>query len=155
MPEARFLVVGDGSMRAELQSQARALALDKCMLFLGMRSDVSALLSAMDVLVFSSLWEGLPVALLEGMAAGLPIVATKVGGIPSVVQDGTTGILVSPADAVELANGILGLLRSDQLAKQMGTAGQQRVRAKFSEREMAERITGLYTRLLAGEAPRP
>jgi glycosyltransferase involved in cell wall biosynthesis len=149
IPQARFLIVGDGVLRTALEQQAQQLSIADRVLFLGVRSDMPALFNAMDILAFSSLWEGLPVALLEGMAAGLPAVATRVGGIPSVVQDGQTGLLVSPADSKELADAIINLLQHPQLARTMGAAGRQRVRAHFSEQMMVDQITDLYERLLS------
>jgi glycosyltransferase involved in cell wall biosynthesis len=154
VPKARFLVVGDGTLRTALEQQAEQLGVADHALFLGMRSDIPNLLSAMDILVFSSLWEGLPIALLEGMAARLPVVATRAGGMSSVVHDGQTGLLVSPADPDELADAITTLIQHPQLAHAMGTAGQQRVRTQYSEQAMVDQVTDLYERLLSDKGLR-
>jgi glycosyltransferase involved in cell wall biosynthesis len=146
-PEARFLIVGDGSLREELASRARALDLLPSVIFCGIRKDIPAVLAVMDVLVFSSRWEGLPVALLEGMAAGLPIVSTAVGGIPGVVIENETALLVSPGNPVELAKACLALLHNKELAGKFGEAGRKRVFEKYSIQAMISCTIELYRKL--------
>lgn len=98
VPRARFLVVGDGEERARLEARSTALGVDDVVRFLGARTDVPRLLSATDVFVHPSLYEALPTSVLEAMAAGLPVVATDVGGIPELVSVERTGLLVPPGD---------------------------------------------------------
>ena len=110
-PAARFLIVGDGALRGELAGLARQLQVDHACTFVGERSDVYDLVGAMDVFVLPSLDEGIPMALLEAMALGKPVVATAVGGVPEVVADHTTGVLVRPRDAHALSEACLELVR--------------------------------------------
>jgi glycosyltransferase involved in cell wall biosynthesis len=147
LPEGRFLIVGDGSLREELVSRARALDLLPAVLFCGIRNDIPAVLAALDLLVFSSRWEGLPVTLLEGMAAGLPIVSTAVGGVPGVVVENKTALLVSQGSPEELAKACLALLKNKALAGQLGAAGRQRVLEKYSIQSMISCTIELYRKL--------
>lgn len=148
LPQARFLIVGDGPLRAELEAQARQLGLERAVIFTGLRSDIPALLSAMDVLVFSSRWEGLPVTLLEGMAAARPVAATAVDGIRTVSIAEETAVLVPPADPAALAQACIRLGSDSQLRRRMGQAGRARVVERYSIDAMIDRITDLYTGLL-------
>src|SRR5206468_11016146 len=100
---ARFLVVGDGEERKRLEEQATRLGLRQAVVFLGARDDVPRLLAAADVYVHPSLFEALPTSLLEAMATGLPVVATRVGGVPEIVAHGRTGLLVEAGRPDELA----------------------------------------------------
>jgi glycosyltransferase involved in cell wall biosynthesis len=102
--------------------------------------------------VFSSLWEGLPVALLEGMAAGLPIVATSVGGIPGVIDDGVSGFLVPSSDAGALAQACIRLVETPRLREKMGLAGQSHVQINYSMNGMVEKTADLYQSLLVNGA---
>jgi glycosyltransferase involved in cell wall biosynthesis len=117
-------------------------------LFLGRRDDIPALLAQCDVCVLPSLSEGLPLAVLEAMAAGKPVVACAVGGVPELVADGQTGLLVPPADPQALAAAIRGLLSDPVLARQLAAAGQARVLQDFSIGAMVARITAIYEELL-------
>jgi glycosyltransferase involved in cell wall biosynthesis len=148
VPKARFLIVGDGPLRTALEVQAHELGLSGVLTFTGMRKDIPDVLAALDVLVFSSLWEGLPVALLEGMAAAKPVVATNVGGIPDVVLPDKTALLVRPSDADALAQACLKLVTDDKLRHTMGHLGLERVRAHYSMHVMVDRTASLYTKLL-------
>lgn len=149
LPDAHLLLVGDGDLKPELVSQARSLELAQTVTFAGHRTDIPEILSAVDLLVLPSLWEGLPNALLEAMAAGLPVVATAVGGTPEVVVDGVTGFLVPPRDPQALADAILRLLRDPELRQRMGEAGRARVAAHFSIEQMVHKTEALYEQLLA------
>ncbi len=148
LPQARFLVIGDGPLREELEAQTRQLGLEEAVIFTGLRSDIPALLAAMDVLVFSSRWEGLPVTLLEGMAAARPVAATAVDGIRTVSLPGETALLVPPADPQALAQACLRLGNDPQLARRMGQAGRARVVEHYSIDAMIDRITHEYSSLL-------
>lgn len=147
-PHVRLLLVGDGPLRAELERQAAALDISETVIFTGAQKDVPAILSALDVLVLPSLAEGLSNVLLEAMAAGLPVVATAVGGTPELVIDGETGRLVPPQDAASLAQAIQQLLANPAQARQMGQAGRQRVQAHFTIRQMVRQTEQLYETLL-------
>ena len=146
-PEARFLIVGDGPLRAELVEQARALKLDEAVIFTGLRSDIPALMAALDVLVFSSRWEGLPVTLLEGMAAARPIVSTAVGGVPGVVGDGDSALLVPAGISSVLADAVVRVLRDPALARKLSAAARARVREKYSLDSMLNQTLALYEEL--------
>jgi glycosyltransferase involved in cell wall biosynthesis len=147
-PQARFLIVGDGPLRKDLEFQAQKNGLGNALIFTGLRNDIPAVLAALDVLVFSSLWEGLPVALLEGMAAARPIVAAAVGGIPEVVLPDKSALLVPPGDAVALAQACLRLASSSAARRTMGQAGLERVVARYSIDAMIDRTAALYAKLL-------
>lgn len=147
-PTARFLIVGHGDLRGTLEEQATSLGMAKAVVFAGLRKDVPAVMAAIDLLVFSSRWEGLPVALLEGMAARCAVVATAVGGVPGVVVDGTTGLLVPPADPAALAQACLRLLADRQMIARMGQAGRARVEARYSIDSMVRQTAEVYEQIL-------
>ncbi|RJP46340.1 MAG: glycosyltransferase, partial [Anaerolineaceae bacterium] len=147
LPKARFLVVGDGGLRESLVGQARSLGLDEAVIFAGLRSDIPAVMAALDVLVFSSRWEGLPVTLLEGMAAARPIVSTAVGGVPGVVGDGESALLVPAGMASVLADAVIRVLRDPALARKLSAAARERVREKYSLDSMLDRTLALYEEL--------
>jgi len=135
-PDLRLLVVGDGAERATLEDHARRLGIDEAAVFTGFRTDVTDLLRAADIFVLPSLLEGMPHAVLEAMAVGLPVVASAVGGVPEVVAHGDTGLLVSAGDAGLLRGAIGRLLAEPELAAQMGRAGLERVRTSFTMERM-------------------
>jgi glycosyltransferase involved in cell wall biosynthesis len=148
LPQARFVVVGDGPLREELMSQAQTLGLGSNIIFCGIRQDIPAVMSALDILVISSKWEGLPVTLLEGMAAHLPIVATAVGGIANVVADGESALLVPPQDYSALAAACLKMLQTPALSQALADAGYACVKSQFSLEAMIARTLNLYEELL-------
>jgi glycosyltransferase involved in cell wall biosynthesis len=150
VPETHFLIVGDGPLRKSLEDLANSLDLGHVVIFCGARRDIRAIYSALDILVFSSRWEGLPVALLEGMAAELPIVATAVGGIPGTLKDQMMGYLVPPADTVALANACLQLVKNPEMRRKMGTAGYEHVKSNYSVDTMVNATFKLYQTLLQG-----
>ena len=118
------------------------------MFFLGERADVPALLQTANLVVVPSRWEGLPMAALEAMAAGKPIIATSVGGLAEIIEDGVTGFLVPPEDPKRLAESIASLLRSTDMATCVGTRAREFVQTHFSIDLMTDRILGLYGELL-------
>jgi glycosyltransferase involved in cell wall biosynthesis len=150
-PNTHFLFVGDGTLRPELQAQTDALGLSDKIHFLGSRRDVSELLTASDLFVLPSLWEGMSMALLEAMSAAKPIVATAVSGTDQVMIHEETGILVPPGDAAELARAIVGLLSDPARARGMGEAARRRVEANFSMEKQAAEYLALYGHLLQKE----
>ncbi len=144
-PETRFILVGDGSLSGELQSRVADLG-DRFQ-FLGLRHDVPDLMAAMDVCVVPSLNEGMGRVLLEAGAAGAPVVASNVGGIPEILRDGDTGILVAPRDAKGIADEIL-TLRDDSALRQRMSEMAQRVSGDYSIEHMVERIEAVYETLI-------
>jgi sugar transferase (PEP-CTERM/EpsH1 system associated) len=148
IPFARLLLVGDGALRAELEAQACALGVSDAVIFAGTRPDVAEILAALDVFVLSSLWEGMPNAVMEAMAAGLPVVATAVGGVPELVVDGVTGLLVPPRDADGLSEAMCCLLRDPARRRTMGQAGRKRVRQHFTVERMVRQTESLYEELV-------
>lgn len=142
------LLVGEGSARQEIEQEIRRLGLEEVIFLLGRQDDVRALLKNCDVFILPSIWEGASLALLEAMAAGLPVVATSTGGTPELVDEGVTGILVPPSDSAALATAIERLLGSSELRKQMGAAGSKRVNEKFRIERTVDQISALYAGLL-------
>ena len=148
LQQGHGVVVGDGPERARLEAIAGQLELAERVQFVGHQRDVRPWLAALDVFVLSSDWEGMSNALLEAMAAGLPVVATRVGGNPEVVVDGVTGLLVPPSDPDALAEAIVRLLRDPALRRRMGRAGRRRVEEHFNIEETVRRTEEVYTTLL-------
>ncbi len=143
-PDARFIVIGDGPLRAALEDDARRLGLDAQVRFTGNQSDMIAALSGSDALVLSSAWEGLPMALLEAMAAARPVVATAVGEIPLVLRHETDGLVVPPGQPESLAAAMQTLIDDPARARAMGLSGRERVTKSYDARAMHERIFALY-----------
>lgn len=149
IPAATFVLAGDGPRRGELEELARRLGItDRC-LFLGERDDIPALLAATDIFVLPSRFEGLPVSVLEAMAAERPVVATAVGGTDEAVVDGETGLLVPPGDPVALAAAIRRLRDEPEFARRLATAGRTRVEEKFSVEATASAVMDVYDRVAA------
>jgi len=133
-----------GAYRSSLEREATELGVADRVRFLGRREDVPALLAAADALVLPSSIEGLPLVVLEAMAARRPVVATAVGGTPEAVVDGETGMLVPPGDIDALVRAIDAVLGDPELARRLGEAGERRVRERFDAEATAQRILGLY-----------
>lgn len=148
VPSARLLLVGEGSLRPVLEADARTLGVADRVGIVGVRSDVAAFLAAADLVVVPSLNEGMGRVLVEAMALGRPVVATRVGGIPAVVADGETGALVPPDDPPALALAVSELLKDPGLRQQMGEAGYLRAE-QFSLPVMESLLLELYRRLCA------
>ena len=147
-PDVHFLVVGDGANKKELEDQASGLGLGRRIVFTGFRSDVPDLLSEVAISVLPSLSEGTSNTLLESMAAGVPVVATSVGGNPEVIEDGVSGLLVTPRDADALAGAIGRLLDDEGLTVRLGQAGMRRVSELFSIEGSVHETEHLYQRLV-------
>jgi glycosyltransferase involved in cell wall biosynthesis len=154
-PECRFLIVGDGPQRAMLEALAGELGLAGVVHFLGTRADVPQLLALMDVFVLTSKMEANPVSILEAMACGKPVVATRVGSVPETVLEGRTGFLVAPGSADEVAAKVLELLGDPGRAAALGQVGREEVVAHWSIGRMVEgyqeMLTGIYRRKAAEE----
>ena len=147
-PEVRFLLVGDGPLAGDLEQRARALELADVVHFSGLQEDVRPFLSAMDVFMLSSLFEGLPLALLEAMSMERGVVATSVGGIPEVVRHGENGFLVEPRRPEALAEFASRLLARPDTKDRMGALARQTIESGFSLRRMTEQLEATYTELL-------
>jgi len=150
---ARLTIVGDGGDRGAVEEAIAETGLEG-VLMLGERDDVLDHLAVSDVFVLSSLSEGLPMSVLEAMAAGLPLVLTRVGGMPELVAEGDNGRLVPPGDPAALAEAIDALARDVALRRAYGAASRKRVEETFALRRFQEEHVRLYERLLAGHPPR-
>ncbi|MEY2513104.1 MAG: hypothetical protein QOJ89_462 [bacterium] len=157
-PGLRVVIAGDGAERARLRALAAELGLGDTLLMLGARGDVPDVLQALDVAVASSDFEGSPLSVMEYMEAGLPVVATDVGGVAQIVHDGVHGVLVPRRDPLALAGAIEGLLADPRRRRELGAAGRERRRAEFDLGVMVARIEQIYEQLNAardGGAPVP
>jgi glycosyltransferase involved in cell wall biosynthesis len=150
LPDARVAIAGRGAEEQPLRQLAVELGLADRVHLLGLRDDVGTVLAAGDVFVQPSLSEGLPLAVLEAMASGLPVVATRVGGVHEAVADGTTGFLVPPGDPAALAAALARVLESPDRGAALGSAGRARVEAEFSVARMADHYRSLYAALCEG-----
>lgn len=148
IPAARFLIVGDGELRPTLEQQTAALGLADAVHFLGWRADIDRLYADIDVVALTSRNEGSPVALIEAMAAGVPVVSTEVGGVADVVQHGVTGLLAPMDDVDGVANHILTLLAAPDLRRTMGQHGRTRVAATYGAERLLRDIETLYEDLV-------
>jgi len=152
-PLSRFTLAGDGPLHAELEAEAERLGISEQVRFLGTVPDTSELLARCDLFVLPSLWEGMPLSLLEAMAAGRPAVATAVSGSAELILDEETGLLVPAGDAMALAVAMARLLQNPHAAEAMGTRAKDRVRREFSLERMVESTHALYCNLLAELEP--
>jgi glycosyltransferase involved in cell wall biosynthesis len=147
VPDARFVILGDGELRPALEEQIRHKHLERHVFLAGFRADVPELMKDFDVFALSSIQEGLCTSLVDAMAAAKPAVATAVGGVPEVVADGETGFLVPPRDHPALAEKIVRLLTDEPLRRRMGEAGLARARRLFTVERMVEQTAAVYERL--------
>ena len=147
-PKVRFVLIGMGVRQKELEARARALSIEKHVLFLGSRQDVPDILSCMEISVLPSLGEGFSNAILESMAAGLPMVATDVGGNREAIIDGETGFIVPPGDPDTLADRLIRLLEDPALGKRMGRAGRLRIEDNFTHDRMVRETERYYDEVL-------
>jgi len=147
VPDARFVIAGEGELRPALERQIREHHLEKHVMLAGFRPDVLSLHKAFDIFVMSSITEGLGTSLLDAMASGKPVVATTTGGIPEVVVDGVTGSLVPPRDHEAMAAALVKLLKDPALRERLGKAGLARARQKFSADRMLHQTLRVYQRV--------
>jgi glycosyltransferase involved in cell wall biosynthesis len=152
LPDAQLVVAGIGSLHAQLNREIQNLGLENSVHLLGLRNDVADLLAACDLFVSASRWEGLPVSVLEAMAAGKPVVATRVGDLPQVVSDGM-GVLVPPGDPAQLADALWKVLADPGCAAAYGTAAREHVLQEYSASRWLDRLLALYERVIRD--PRP
>ncbi len=151
-PCARLVIVGEGEERPHIEALVGELKLEERVTLLGLRTDIPALLAAADVFLLSSVSEGIPLTLIEAMAAGLPCVSTRVGGTAEVVIDEKCGLLCRAADPSDLAAKLRRLLASAELRVQFGEAGRIRSRERFSDRQMHAAYGALYQELISSVA---
>lgn len=148
IPDALFVFVGDGLARTSLERQSAALGLTDRVLFLGYRQDIPTLLANCDLFVLPSLYEGLPLALLEAMAAGKPVISSDIEGTRELIVNGVHGVLVAPANPQALGQAIQHLLATPLIAQKLALAGQARVQEKFSVQTMTQQVVQVYEQLL-------
>ena len=147
-PRVRFIVAGeDDEAREYLQGMADGLGLSKAVIFLGYRVDILQVMSAFDVIVLASLFEGLPRTLMEGMALGKPAVGTNVDGIGELIVNDECGVLVDPENPHQLAEAITELLNNERKGKEMGLAARARIAEHFDAKKMAEETGAVYEEL--------
>jgi len=154
-PSVRFVIGGTGPLEGELKTKIRELRLESYVKMAGFVSDVPGFLANLDVYVLSSDYEGLPLAVLEAMGAGLPVVSTAVGGVPEAVVDGLNGILVPPRQPKALAQAIVRFLVDPDMGRTMGIAGRERAEELFDAKVMAEKTVNVYRRLVARKRRHP
>lgn len=147
--DAVFLWVGDGPLRASLEADAARRGLSEHVRFLGRRDDVADLIAASDLFVLPSLFEGLPLAMLEALQAALPVVATRAPGTAEVFEPDEAAELVPPGDANALARAILRVMNDPDLADELADRGQRLARRHYTARRMGEETYALYRRLLS------
>ena len=147
IPDARFVILGEGELREHLEHLVREHHLEKHVLLPGFRTDVIGCIKGFDLFVMSSVTEGLGTSLLDAMACRKAIVGTRAGGIPEVVDEGRTGLLVEPRDPRQLADAIIRLIQDEAMRKRMADAGYARVRERFTVERMVADTAAVYARL--------
>jgi glycosyltransferase involved in cell wall biosynthesis len=155
VPETRYLVVGDGPHKVVLEALAEKIGVAHRVIFAGLRTDVADILAASDLFVLPSLNDALPTVLIEAMAAGLPIVATSIGGIPEMVAPQVNGLLVPPGAPDALAQACCQLIRSPDRARRLGVQGRRIAEQRFDIKIHAGRLAALYDKQIAQRLARP
>ena len=148
IPNAKFLFVGDGELKSELSEEIKSLDLQKNIFLLGARRDIATTLSCINIFLLPSINEGFGMVLIEAMAAKKPVIATNVGGIPEVVIDGKTGILVPPKDPEAFSSAIINLYNNPELSNRMGLAGYWRTKNNFNIESTVRELENLYCELI-------
>ena len=151
----RFMIVGDGELRSTLEHKARDLGIEDRVIFMGFQNNLQKIYAGLDIIALSSYNEGLPVALIEAMAAGKPVISTDVGGVVDLILDGDNGLLVPSNDPKSLAEATLYLLEHPERRKMMGVAGRKKVYPHFDKKRLVRDIDNLYENLLAGGSSKP
>jgi glycosyltransferase involved in cell wall biosynthesis len=147
VPDARFVIAGEGELRVSLEHQIKHLGLEKHVILAGFRPDILSVHKAFDIFAMSSTTEGLGTSVLDAMACGRPVVGTRAGGIPEVIEDGVTGFLVPPRDHQAMADVIVKLLKDEALRVRMGNAGLSLANARFSAERMVQDTIRVYERI--------
>jgi glycosyltransferase involved in cell wall biosynthesis len=148
LSQLHLIVVGDGELRDDLRSRVDALGLTSRVHFLGARRDLGNILGAIDIFTMPSYWEGLPLSMVLAMGAGLPVVASRVAGIPEVVDHGNSGLLVDPGKADQLSSALAMLVNDRELRSRLGAAAKAFVTPRFGADGYVDSIVSLYDRLL-------
>lgn len=151
VPNAKFVVVGEGPEKEALESLVDQLGIRDNVFIVGRRNDMPSVYASFDLMVLSSRDEGLPMAVLEGMSSGLPWVATAVGDVPKIFQDGKNGMLVPPGDIDSLAAAVISLLQNPEERRRLGEAARTHVKEEFSAERMATSYLDVYHRVLRGK----
>jgi glycosyltransferase involved in cell wall biosynthesis len=150
--QTRFVIVGDGPLRLSLEQQAAELGIASRVRFAGERSDIPAVLAALDVFVMPSHWEGGPYTVIEAMAMARPVVTTNVGMVVDIVRDGEHALVVPPRDSSALARAVQRLLAEDRLRGRLAKGGRRLATERFSEERLVEGVAAVYADVLAGGA---
>lgn len=143
-PEARFIIVGDGEEREQLHAQIEKKKLQNKILFLGYRNDIQNVMSQLDFVVLSSLWEGLPLTPIEAYSVGKTVIGTAVDGTPEIIRDGVDGYLVEPRNPMQLAEKMNELIENPEMRESMGIQAMKRYRDEFSFKKLSERYIAFY-----------
>lgn len=146
-PEARFIIVGDGEEREQLHEQVKIRGLQNKVLFLGYRNDIQNVMSQLDFVVLSSLWEGLPLTPIEAYSVGKTVVGTAVDGTPEIIRDGVDGYLVEPRNPIQLAEKMNELIENPEMRESMGSQAMKRYQDEFSFEKLSERYVAFYEEL--------
>ena len=146
-PEARFIIVGDGEEKEQLHAQVKVKGLQDKVLFLGYRNDIQNVMSQLDFVVLSSLWEGLPLTPIEAYSVGKTVVGTAVDGTPEIICDGVDGYLVEPRNPVQLAKKMNELIENPEMWESMGIQAMKRYQDEFSFEKLSERYIAFYEEL--------
>ena len=140
----RLVIVGDGKLRVTLQNMVTEFGIADSVIFLGQLDDIPSIIARMDLMLLPSKREGFPISILEYMAMGKPVIATRVGGVPEIIKHGYNGILVSPEDPNSLSQAILGYLENRKLFKKLADNGKKTVEEKFSTIPLLKKYESLY-----------
>ena len=147
-PQVSFLLVGQGPLEPDIKAQVKNLHLENNVIFAGFRTDAPRIIGSADVFVLPSQFEGLPIAMLEAMALGRPVIASRVGGVPEVILDGVDGLLIDPLRPDQLAEKLLTVMRTPELREKLSNNAVQKVREHFSVKRMVESTEALYNLVL-------
>jgi glycosyltransferase involved in cell wall biosynthesis len=150
-PHARFLIVGEGPIEKHIREWVKELSLENEVIFTGFREDINEVLASLDILVMSSVAEGVPQVISQALAMGKGVVASSVGGIPELIRNGSTGLLVPPEDGRSIAEACLKLLGDKSLIRRLGQAGKKLIEEKFSLEAMLDKIEQIYSPSLREE----
>lgn len=147
-PDSVLWIIGKGDIRRELENETKKLKIGEKAVFMGERSDIPEILKAIDLFVLPSISEGMPNALMEAMAAGLPVIGSRIDGIKELIEDGRTGWLVEPGNPTQLADKILFVLKNSEIAEKVGKAAKEKVSKDFSVEKMINAFCDFYRKTL-------
>ena len=146
-PEVKFVIVGDGELKNQLHEYVKSKRLQDMFLFLGYRNDIQNVISQLDFIVLSSLWEGLPLTPIEAYSVGKTVIGTAVDGTQEIIRDGVDGYLIEPRNSVQLAKKMNDLIENPQKRKRMGIEAQKRYQDEFSFDRLSHRYIEFYEEL--------